>query len=383
MPLVRIQRGASTPPAASAPKRPPLAGGRRTSLLGLAAVGVVVTLVVGLWLGNRGDGQPAVTANPAAVVARVNGLEVTTRDIDNELTMQTVMRAQRGELITTSPSDLAAFRRDILDQLVDQRLLEHDAGARAVVVAPEAALAEMPQLAPGTDLVKLQTDALAAGMTAAEYADWGRRQVTIAHYLKLPDVQALGIAEVQSGGGMPRSANSSDIAAALEKTAAVSFRFDAFGEGDEAVEVAMAREGEPAPDFALNTLNGDTVRLSDLRGQAVVINFWATWCGPCKVEIPLFEHVYQRNKDKGLVVLGVNVQEQAPGVAQFVSEFGMSFPVVLDESGQVSTLYRVRGLPTSIFISPDGKLEVAHRGSIVQRETLLEMVRRVLPGAGT
>jgi hypothetical protein len=83
------------------------------------------------------------------------------------------------------------------------------------------------------------------------------------------------------------------------------------------------------------------------------------------------------------VILAVNVQEQAPLVETFVKEFGIGFPVVLDQSGQIATLYRVRGLPTSIFVSPEGRIELAHRGSVVQREQLLEMVRRILPEAGT
>ena len=389
--LVRIQRSPPTSGGKPAPSPANPAGndpaprrGLRIALVGLVSIGVVMALAVGLWLGGRRQAAgPGTPASPGAIVARVNGMTVTTRDIDVELIMQKVMRAQRGQAITANPADLAAFRRDILDQLVDQRLMENDAAARAISITAEAALGEMPQWAVGTDTARLRSDALAEGLSDAEYADWARRQVTMAHYLRAPEVQALGVAQVQDNGGIPRPATSSDIAAALEIQADVAFRFGAFGEGDEAVEVSMAREGEPAPDFALKTLAGETLRLSDLRGKPVVINFWATWCGPCKVEIPLFDNVFQRNKDKGLVILGVNVQEQSPVVAKFVGEFGMSFPVVLDESGQVSTLYRVRALPTSIFVSPDGKIALAHRGSVVQRAQLLEMIRRILPDAGT
>ncbi len=117
------------------------------------------------------------------------------------------------------------------------------------------------------------------------------------------------------------------------------------------------REGAPAPDFALQTLDGRTYRLSELRGRAVLINFWATWCGPCRTEMPAIEEVYRRYGDGRLVVLAVNVEEDADRVAPFVQRLGLSFPILLDRDGTVSRRYRITGLPTTYLIRPDGAVD--------------------------
>lgn len=111
--------------------------------------------------------------------------------------------------------------------------------------------------------------------------------------------------------------------------------------------------GSPAPDFTLQTLEGDTVTLSDLRGRPVVVNFWATWCPPCRAEIPALDAVY-RERAGDVVILGVDVQENPATVAAFVDEIGMSYPVPLDPNAEVARLYRVRAFPTTVFVDADG-----------------------------
>jgi thiol-disulfide isomerase/thioredoxin len=117
------------------------------------------------------------------------------------------------------------------------------------------------------------------------------------------------------------------------------------------------KEGAPAPDFALQGLDGHTYRLSELRGRAVLINFWATWCGPCRTEMPAIEEVSRRYGGNRLVVLAVNVEEDADRVAPFVQQLGLSFPILLDRDGAVSRRYRVTGLPTTYLIRPDGTID--------------------------
>jgi peroxiredoxin len=126
-----------------------------------------------------------------------------------------------------------------------------------------------------------------------------------------------------------------------------------------AVRVGPKR-GNIAPDFTLPDLNGDPVSLSDLRGQVVLINFWATWCPPCRAELPAIEAQYQSAAD--LVVLGVNFQEDVAAVGPFVEEQQLSFPILLDESGQVVMEYQARGLPSSVFVAPDGIISAVHLG---------------------
>lgn len=113
--------------------------------------------------------------------------------------------------------------------------------------------------------------------------------------------------------------------------------------------------GRAAPDFVLQKLGGGTLRLSDLQGKTVLINFWATWCGPCREEMPHLVKVYDQYKDQGFIVLSVDEQEDANTVQKFVDQYGMRFPVVLDTSGQVGeTFHAGTQFPTSIFLNPDG-----------------------------
>ena len=113
-------------------------------------------------------------------------------------------------------------------------------------------------------------------------------------------------------------------------------------------------EGAMAPNFLLEELKGGEVRLSDLRGQAVVINFWATWCAPCRKEMPQLVQAYEKYKSDGLVVLAVNLQEGKSIASKFADDFGMDFPVVVDRDGEVGDLYRLLGLPTTYFVDREG-----------------------------
>jgi len=116
------------------------------------------------------------------------------------------------------------------------------------------------------------------------------------------------------------------------------------------------REGFSAPDFTLDLLDGGQVTLSDLRGKAVLINFWATWCPPCRAEMPAIEAVYRSHKDLGLEVLAVNTtnQDDQAAAAAFVEELELTFPVPLDRTGAVSASYNLRGLPSTYFIDRQG-----------------------------
>jgi peroxiredoxin len=134
------------------------------------------------------------------------------------------------------------------------------------------------------------------------------------------------------------------------------------------------RKGFSAPDFSLTTLDGATVRLSDLRGKAVLINFWASWCGPCRAEMPHIQAAYEEHVDDGLVVLGVDQSEPPATVARFADEFGLTFPIPLDNDGQVSAAYQARALPTSFFVDTDGVIRDTFTGpmSAGHIESMLE-----------
>lgn len=113
------------------------------------------------------------------------------------------------------------------------------------------------------------------------------------------------------------------------------------------------RPGYVAPDFTLTTLSGDDLTLSDLRGQAVVLNFWASWCGPCRAEMPAFEAAYLANRDTTIFV-GVNVGEDATTAGSYVAEVGVTYPIPLDPNADIARLYRINGFPTTFFIDEFG-----------------------------
>jgi thiol-disulfide isomerase/thioredoxin len=115
----------------------------------------------------------------------------------------------------------------------------------------------------------------------------------------------------------------------------------------------LLQAGVAAPDFAMVLEDGRALRLSDLQGKPVVINFWATWCGPCRMEMP---DLVQAAQDENLVVLAVDVQEARSAVEDFADEFQMTMPVVLDSEGKLRNLYGVPGLPTTYFVGADGAI---------------------------
>ncbi len=129
------------------------------------------------------------------------------------------------------------------------------------------------------------------------------------------------------------------------------------------------QKGFLAPDFTLETLDGESVTLSDLRGKAVLVNFWATWCPPCRAEMPAFQEAYRDYEAQGFVIVAVNAtsQDGIGDIDAFIEKFGLSFPVVLDKDGAVNQLYQVRSLPTSFFIDKEGVIsEVVIGGPIAE-----------------
>lgn len=121
--------------------------------------------------------------------------------------------------------------------------------------------------------------------------------------------------------------------------------------------------GDPAPDFELPTLEGSTLASDDLKGHPVVVNFWASWCVPCREEAPLLERTWRRYKDDGVVVVGVNIQDAESDAKAFVEDFDITYPVVRDPGEKLPRSFGVRGLPETFFIDHEWRFMATESGA--------------------
>jgi peroxiredoxin len=119
---------------------------------------------------------------------------------------------------------------------------------------------------------------------------------------------------------------------------------------------AFRLSGKMATDFTLQSLDGESVTLSDLKGKVVLINFWATWCIPCKAEMPSMERLYRKYKDRGFTILAIDIMEKPETIRKFAKGKNLTFPILLDTKGEVRGKYRVSGIPNSYLVNKNGRL---------------------------
>ena len=152
--------------------------------------------------------------------------------------------------------------------------------------------------------------------------------------------------------------------------AGVSIALYASGQLAQVVGVSAAEAPEvasPAPDFILNSLAGDSLKLIGFRGKPVFINFWATWCAPCLLEMPNIQKYYKKYPSQ-FEVLAVNAGETERTVQRFVDDLGVSFKILLDPDGKVQELYRIKGYPTTYVVDKDGIIRFQHIGSLSEKQ---------------
>lgn len=128
------------------------------------------------------------------------------------------------------------------------------------------------------------------------------------------------------------------------------------------------RLGSLAPGFSLNDLDGNPVSLADFRGRPVLINFWATWCGPCEAEMPAINRAFLASQAEGLVVLGIDLEEHPDTIRSFVDYYELDFTILADREGVVAGQYQVQGLPTSFFIDRAGRIAHIHIGQMSEAD---------------
>lgn len=142
---------------------------------------------------------------------------------------------------------------------------------------------------------------------------------------------------------------------------------------------ASAMIGQKAPDFALKSSTGESLRLSRYRGEVVMLHFWATWCGPCRQEMPLLDDLYKRYRRIGFRLLGVNVDDNLQRAIDMVKELGVDFPIVFDARKGVSKLYKVNTMPVTVILDREGEVRYVHKGyKPGYKEQYLNEVRALL-----
>ena len=142
--------------------------------------------------------------------------------------------------------------------------------------------------------------------------------------------------------------------------------------------VAAPQAGYLAPDFSLTTLQAEEITLSDYRGRPVILNFWATWCPPCRAEIPFFQQSQLKYNGRA-IILGIDQAEPLSLVAPFVADLGMTYPILLDLESAVSDSYGVVALPTTFFIDSNGVVQKVHPG-IISQGVLEDEIEQLLEG---
>jgi thiol-disulfide isomerase/thioredoxin len=145
-------------------------------------------------------------------------------------------------------------------------------------------------------------------------------------------------------------------------------------------KTSAPQAGFAAPDFTLKTPDGEEYTLSELKGSAVLVNLWATWCPPCRAEMPAIEKIYQEYKDQGFIVLAVNMtyQDDPFAVVPFAKEFNLTFPILLEETGDVAAAYQLRSLPSSYFINRAGVIQEVVIGGPMSEALLRTRIEQIL-----
>lgn len=137
--------------------------------------------------------------------------------------------------------------------------------------------------------------------------------------------------------------------------------------------------GKKAPNFVLQDLNGEKHTLSDYEGKGVMLNFWATWCEPCQIEMPYMNNVYEEYKEKGVHIIAVNIGESEVVVNEFANRLKLQFPILIDSKSEVSDVYKVGNLPITYLIDKDGNVVASHPGIMKSEEMVRELLEKIIP----
>jgi cytochrome c biogenesis protein CcmG/thiol:disulfide interchange protein DsbE len=295
---------------------------------------------------------PAVSPSASPVVARINGLEFTLAELERELAFDraTYKLSNGKELVL---QDLSGT----LQGLIPTLLLDQQARQAGIEVSQAETTTKLNEYVASRNstLDDLEKELTKHGATLADF-----RQHSITRMVRIEKYLDQTLEPEQ------------DFSAWLDeqyKQTKIEILYQPSTESP--------LSGGAAPDFTLTNLKGEAVVLSQFRGRPVVLNFWATWCVPCREEMPLFQNAYKTHQDKGLVILALNFEEEANIARPYVEELGLTFEILLDHQATVAWQYRVTGLPITIFIDRQGIIQHIQIGQI-KEEILAGLLEKIL-----
>ncbi len=319
----------------------------------LAPIVIFVFVLAVFWL-------PQFTSNAAATV---NGETISRSELDRRAAFERVFDGWNGVSDPSSGPEATRFRAIVLDKMVESRLILQEAKKAGFTVPAQSVAGRIASLQSQLKLsdAQMNNDLTKGDITRQTLEVVMQEDAVVDAYLRTVVLK--------------------DVAQVDQETASRNWYNTILAKAsiDKRIESGAARVGQPAPDFTLNDMSGNPVRLSDLRGKAVFINFFATWCNPCRAEMPDIESTWKSNKDKGLVVLEVNLAnlDTVSDVAKFIKEFGLTMPLVLDEKGSIASLYRVGPIPSSYFVNRQGVLVAVKVGGM-SRQAMEERIASIL-----
>lgn len=344
-PKVKPNQRVAAPPAST------LSSSRLVSVI--AGPVIIAAILAVVWL-------PRITSDAAATV---NGETISRGELDTRVAFERLWNEWSGQPDPAAGPDANRFRAQVLDAMIENRLALQAAKKASITVSAQEIAAQSSALANQVGLADAQVSAslARAGLTRQVLDSVMREDVIIAKFLRL--VVVSGVAQAEQQTVIRNWYNTALSRANIQKH----------------IQSGGARIGYTAPDFTLNDLDGNLVRLSDFKGKAVFINFFATWCVACRAEMPDIEATWRAHKDEGLILLAIDLtnQDTIEDVARFVKEFGMTMPVLLDKTGNVATLYRVGPIPASYFIDRNGLLTRVQVGGM-SRQQMEERVAKLL-----
>ncbi|MCW5881498.1 MAG: redoxin domain-containing protein [Anaerolineae bacterium] len=313
-------------------------------------------------------GSPAPLDDLPAVVATVNGEAITREQLTNLIRInQALYPVMNGSDVTLDAASLQNLRASLLDQMVSNRLEQAAARKEGISVTDADIEAEFATFKNTyrVDDGRLEAALARFNLTTADFKTWLRDSALVNRFWAQKGQQS-----AQAGQPVNRQSWINDQLV----TADVQVLMPG------AANNAPLKIGEAPPNFSLKDLDGKTWTLSELKGKPVVVNFWATWCAPCKFEMPHFQTAYQKYKDQGLVILAVDIKTDngEPAVRKFVQDLGITFPTPFDTTGDIEAAYRVKAYPTTYFVGRDGKLKEVKRGAIISEDQLKASLDKIL-----